>query len=85
MYICHLSQDIEKEKTTIVSVSEFILKEPLLSFSIFTAKDRKGFLKSDESHDMINGDADNDESVDIDEGGEMKIVTSVTLFAIQKK
>ena len=79
---------MEKDKISITSVSEFILKEPLLSFSIFVAKDRKGHEKAEEGqHDeMMNGDAEMDESMDmVENDSSKKIVTSVTLFAIQKR
>lgn len=92
---------MEREKTTVVSVSEFILRDPILSFSIFVAKERKSHQTShDENEDgsaskAVNGDMDQDVSNDTkedddDDEGEVenrnkKRVTVVTMFAIQRK
>lgn len=97
LYICQLYQDVENEKTTIVSVSEFVLKDPVLSFSIMSAKERKTKRSSPSTDDnkvAVNGDGEDDSrELDGDEEDEdgkrdemnSKILSIVTLYAIQKK
>ena len=75
---------------SVVSVSEFLLKDPLLSFTVLSAKNRMVQPMNDENHHgLVNGvDGDGDHSMedDMDEDGtDKKIVTSVKLFAIQKR
>lgn len=79
LYICQMHHDLEKENSSFISISEFILKEPLLSFAINVAKERKSRSSSDEA------EADLDDSEDKEEKEEKSNLSVVTLFAIQKR
>lgn len=89
LYICYLSQ-AEKEKLLVTSMSEFILKEPLLCFTILSAKDYKSQVTAEDSHNVgmltgIDGEADHSIEDIEDDLIDKKVITSVKLFAIQKR
>ena len=88
---------MENEKAFIFYMSEFLLKDPLLSFSIFVAKERKEkslsiSSENEHSNQYLNGgnDSDPDESLEqnneqLNEDNEFKERLSVvTLFATNK-
>ncbi|XP_066936183.1 enhancer of mRNA-decapping protein 4-like isoform X2 [Clytia hemisphaerica] len=63
VYVCQLHKDDEPSSSFIFYVSEFLLKEPLLSFSIHVAKERKEksrSVTSEENGDQGNGENDED-------------------------
>lgn len=96
-YVCQLHKDVENEKSFIFYISEFLLKDPLLSFSIFVAKVRREkslsiSSENDNTNQYLNGgdDSDPDESLEQnneqpDKEDEVKDRLSVvTLFATNK-
>ena len=80
-----LHKDDDKEKLSFVSISEFILKEPLLSFSISMAKDKRCHM-SDDLEDVLTNGIDGDDSIGEREGKSDHVPTSyLSLFAINKR
>ena len=80
-----LHKDDDKEKLSFVSISEFILKEPLLSFSINMAKDKRN-QTSDDLEDVLTNGIDADDSIGEKEGKSDHLPTSyLSLFAINKR
>ena len=96
LYISQLYKDVENEKASIFNMSEFALKEPLLSFSIYVAKERKmksSSLSGENENGMhaLNGDCDepmgdlmNDENLENTEDASKEKTSVVTLFAVNK-
>jgi len=93
IYICQLHKDVENEKSFIFYISEFALKEPLLSFSIHVAKERKEKVRLSRENSnghVMNGDdgeEEGDESLgDLnDEVEERQTMSFVTLITINKR
>jgi len=95
LYILKLHEDNEKDRLSFVAINEFILKEPLLSFAICAAKDKKNRRSSNDEADtdlMSNGNdfEGHENGTDKKEngeklGGEKSMSSLVTLFAIHKK
>ena len=62
LYICQLSQNEDKDKLSVVSVSEFLLKDPLLSFTVLSAKNRTkqprgdGEDEGEDGREDVNGE-----------------------------
>ena len=78
-------------------MSEFLLKDPLLSFSIYVAKERKEKSRSicsenDNNNQFLNGDDESDPDENVEQNNDMlndndrakDRLSVVTLFATNK-
>ena len=90
--MCQLHKDVENEKSYVFAISEFLLKDPLLSFAIYVAKERREkshSVSSENNNQFLNGDDESDpeESAEhVDESDIMpkERLSVVTLFATNK-
>uniref|UniRef100_T2MBE8 Enhancer of mRNA-decapping protein 4 n=1 Tax=Hydra vulgaris TaxID=6087 RepID=T2MBE8_HYDVU len=83
VYICQLYEDKEKDSMIFVSISEFILKEPQLCFSIHSTKvKKKSFATFGDTTEELNGEAEDELICDIDDGKSHSCI--VHIYSIQR-